>query len=209
VAAPVPVLSYVCDWLPYRRSNAFYRTHDAAAPQDWSGGGITAKADDTSRYAEISANVKSTWVPVSGSGGCEVLALLYLVPGQYGTTVVSANVSYGVRINTTTGNVDIGVLGSFNSAGALPGAVWTSSSVYSSCWIRIQCAANGKTVQARVWAVGTAEPGTWPYTDGDPAGGAVAWAPALGWGSATSGYAAAGRDHEQHRCWHTFNACDG
>ena len=186
MSAPVPVLSYSTDWMPYRRSNAFYRTLDALSPQDWSGTALTNKTNDSSRFVEIAANLKSTWTPVTGSAGCEVLALLYLVPGLYGTTVVSANTAYGVRINTTTGNVDVGVLGSFNSAGALPAAVWTSSSVYTSCWVRMQVAANGKSVQARVWAVGTAEPGTWPYTGSDPAGAPSAWAPALGWASGTA-----------------------
>lgn len=187
MAAPVPVLSYVCDWLPYRRSNAYYRTLAAAAPEDWSGTALTNKADDTSRFAEIAANLKSTWTPVAGSGGCEVLALLYLKPGTYGTTVVSGTGTYAVRINCSTGTVDISVLGGgFNSAGALPAAVWTSSSNYTSCWVRLQCAADGKSVQARVWAVGTAEPGTWPYIDGTPSGGSTTWAPSLGWTSGTS-----------------------
>lgn len=158
-----PGPGYVCDFLPYRKSNALYRTLAALRPEDWSGTALTNKADDTSRFVECAANGVSTWTPVSPASttGCEVLARVMLRPGVYGSANVRCFNGIYALINVATGQL-------VSSAGtvSLPASVWTSSSVYSDCWVRLLCSPFGTgsanyNYSCKVWSVNEAEPTAW------------------------------------------------
>ena len=59
---------FACDFLPYRRSNAYFRTFAATTPEDWTNNAaLKNKADDTIRFVEIAASSRATSAIVSAS----------------------------------------------------------------------------------------------------------------------------------------------
>lgn len=146
--------TFVCDWLPYFKSNALRRLFASPTPDDWTAG-LTIKADDSTRYAEIPANTVSTWSAISSVVQFEVLALLRLVPSQYATTAVKVGVDVDVLLSTSAGTLSIRQSGSAAASVALPASVWTSSSVYGSAWVRVRYTFAGGFV---AWAWSPDEP---------------------------------------------------
>lgn len=153
---------YVCDWLPYRRSNTYYRTLHALRPEDWSGTSLTNKADDLGRFVEIAANGTSTWLPVNNSLAGELICEVMLRPGLYGTfAAFSLNALIEARIDVAAGLLRLYWGGVQQVTAALPATMWTSSSVYSDAWLRIRwdVSVSPYKVFGKVWSINEAEPG--------------------------------------------------
>lgn len=195
--------TYVCDWLPYFKSNALRRLFASPTPDDWTAG-LTIKADDTTRYAEIAANTVSTWnaTTVLLGGDLEFLVLLRLVPGQYATTAIAFGGGGDALLSTTAGTLSLRNAGSVVASVALPAGVWTSSSVYSSAWVRVRLTVSGgnMTGQAWVWSPTLSESTAATCTTGAGALPAVSAASGLG---ATSGTSVSACD------WFQFGKADG
>ncbi len=153
---------YACDFLPYRRSNAYFRTFAAVRPEDWTNNtALTSKADDTIRYVEIAASSQATWLPSFSGDNVEVLGGFLMRPGQYTKPTLAINSNYEVRIDTTAGTVTVWSGGASQASASLPASVWTSASAFNDCWVRTHLqivSGSGIWFGAKVWSATEAEP---------------------------------------------------
>lgn len=154
---------FACDFLPYRSSNAYFRTLAAATPEDWgNNSALTAKADDTSRWVEVAASQRATWLPsVTNAVNMEALACFLMRPGQYTKPTLSPTLGYETRIDTAAGTVGLYESGTLVASASLPASVWISSSVFVDCWVRVHLQANDRWTGAKVWSTTEAEPNTY------------------------------------------------
>lgn len=153
---------FACDFLPYRRSNAYFRTFAATTPEDWTNNAaLKNKADDTIRFVEVAASSRATWLPSVNGNNIEVLAGFLMRPGQYTKPTLAASPAYETRIDTTAGTVALWVGGASVASVALPASVWTSSSAFVDCWVRIHLqvvSGSGRWFGVKVWSTTEAEP---------------------------------------------------
>lgn len=148
-----------CDFMPYRRDSTFYRSFAAARPEDWTNNtALTTKADDTRRFVEIAASSRATWLPTVNGNDVEVLARFVMVPGTYTKPTLAGSPNYEVRIDTTAGTALLFVGGSQVASAALPASVWTSSSAFGDCWVRLHVQGGELWLGAKVWSTSEAEP---------------------------------------------------
>jgi hypothetical protein len=180
---------YACDWMPYRYSNAAFRTLELSVPEDWAvvAGTLVSKANDSARFAEVTANGRATWLPGNNGNDCEILARFNLAPGFYVSPKISVAGNYEAQIDTTAGNVTL-VAGGTVASAALPASVWTSSSAFGDCWVRFHIQAQDTWIGAKVWSVNEAEPASYTVT-----WGTTSFTPAIGttdapsWGNIAGG----------------------
>lgn len=158
---------YPCDFMPYRRSSTLYRSFTAPRPEDWANNAVlTTKADDTRRFVEVAASSRSTWAPGNNGNDVELLARFIMTPGTYTRPTLAASANYEVRIDTSAGTALLFVSGSQVASAALPASVWSSSSAFGDCWVRLHVQAADMWIGAKVWSTSEAEPGAYTVTYG-------------------------------------------
>lgn len=155
---------FACDFLPYQRSASFYRTLAAARPEDWTNNAaLTSKADDTQRYVEVAASSRASWLPSSNNDNVEALACFLMRPGTYTSPTLALSGAVEARVDTSAGTISLYVSNVFYGSQALPASVWTNSSTFVDCWVRLHqnLSNSGKYVCCKVWSTTEAEPASW------------------------------------------------
>ncbi len=130
-------VKYICDFLPYRKSNAAYRTLAAKNPEDWTGTALTVTSDDTTRYAVLAANGATLWSPPSGSGTCFMLVKARMIPGTFDSCYIRVNAEFDALIDVVTGVANLYKSGTLLASGSLGSGVWRSSSDFEPAWIQL------------------------------------------------------------------------